>query len=220
MGAACACPAVAAAQHRDWRGGASLHLDARYGHVDDRDGGETREHLAAVALALRGMAGGRAPVLYAAGLDYQLGASVPAGFLYEVDLLPLGAGLLLTHDTFVAVRGGAGVGETTGHLPFSFQFPAELAVEVEPHRRLRLTVWVRPSWVTHSARRDGSSLLGWADELTTGLALRLGRRYYQHDNRMSAGSGYYVAGLYDEKLGGRALGVAFGHALHVGGGKR
>lgn len=206
-------------QFGPWKGGASLHLDARYGRVDGAAAGDGRDHHAAVGLDLRAAVGRGAPVLYAAGLGYQFGATVPGGFVYEVDLYPVGVGVLPTHNVSVAVRAGVGMSGTTGRVPLSAQFPVEAVVEFDLHRRVRVAGWVRPSWLTTDARHDGSARASFADELSAGLAVRWGRRYFPHQRNASAGNGYYLAALYREQLGARVVGGAFGYSINVAGGR-
>jgi hypothetical protein len=168
---------------------------------------------------LRALIGREAPILYGAGLDYQLGVSAPGGFAYELDLYPIGFGFMLGHTASLGVRAGVGISGVTGRLPVTAQFPVEALLEFDLHRRVRVAAWGRVSWVTTDDRSGGSDTASFADELSAGLALRWGKRYYENRSSMSAGNGFYVAALVTEQLGSRVLGVAFGHSLNAAGGR-
>ncbi len=213
-GALCAEARPAAAQMRDWRGGASLTLDARYARVTDAAAAESREQLASAGVSLRALAS-KWWLLYGLGIDYQLGATSPGGFLYEVDLYPVGAGFLLGRNAKVGFFAGVGLSGVTEQLPFSMQAPVECSVEFDLHRRVRVAAFGRAIWISDNAREDGSPTLSFVDELAAGVSLRWGKRYYPHNKNLSAGNGYFLGLLYQEQRGSTIIGATFGYSLNA-----
>jgi len=213
-GVVCATPGSAVAQMDGWRGGVSLTLDSRYGHVTDAAASDDREHIGSVGVSLRALAS-KWWLLYGAGLDYQLGGTSPGGFLYQVDLYPVGAGVLIGPNAKVGIFAGVGLSGVTERVPFSFQAPVECAIEFDLHRRVRVAAFGRVLWLSDNSRDDGSPSLSFADEVAAGLSLRWGKRYYPHDNSMSAGNGYFVGLLYQEQLGSTIIGATFGYSLNA-----
>jgi len=199
---------------RGWRGGVSLALDTRYGRVTEAAPGDERNQHGAAGVTLRAMAG-KSWFLYAAGFDYHLGATEPGGFLYDTNLYPLGAGILIGPNAKVGVRAGVGLSGVTERVQFSLQAPIEIAVELDLHRRVRVAALARATWLSDDTREEGSESVTFADEAAAGLSLRWGKRYYPNDNRMSAGNGYFLGVLYQEQIGSKIIGVTFGYSLNA-----
>ena len=205
----------ARAQFGGWRGGASLALDTSYQRVDDAGLGEERVQMGTMGVNLRAMAMQGFWLLYAAGLDFHFGASDPRGFVYEADLYPLGTGFLIGANAKVGVRAGIGLSGNTDYLPLSTQFPIELAVEFDLHRRVRVAGFARATWVTDNQREHGTVNFDFTDEASAGISLRWGKRYYPHDNTLSAGNGYFLGAMYQEQNGSTIIGAVFGYSLNV-----
>jgi hypothetical protein len=212
--ALCASPRAAHAQFRGWRGGVSLTLDSHYGQVTENGTGDEREHLGSVGLALRAMAS-KSWLHYAAGLDYRLGATYPGGFLYDANLYPLGTGVLLGANARVGIMAGIGLSGVVDQVQFSAQAPVEAHIEFDLHRRVRIAAFARAIWLSDNSRENGSERFSFADEAIAGLSVRWGKRYYPHDNRLSAGNGYFLGVLYQEQLGSTVIGVTFGYSLNA-----
>ncbi len=205
----------ARAQFGGWRGGASITLDTSYHRVHDAGVNENRDQLATMGVTLRAMAMQGFWLLYAAGLDFDLGASAPGGFVYEANLYPVGTGFLIGANAKVGLRGGIGLSGTTERLPLSTQFPVELAVEFDLHRRVRVAGFASATWVTDNQREHGTINFGFTDEAAAGISLRWGKRYYPNDNTLSAGNGYFLGAIYQEQNGSTIIGAVFGYSLNV-----
>jgi hypothetical protein len=189
--------------------------------VTDASSADAREHLGSAGVSLRALAS-KWWLLYGAGLDYQLGGTSPGGFLYQVDLYPIGAGVMLGPNAKFGIFAGVGLSGVTEQLPFSLQAPVEASVEFDLHRRIRVAAFGRAIWVSDNAREGGSPSLSFADEAAAGVSLRWGKRYYPHDNRLSAGNGYFLGLLYQEQAGSTIIGATFGYSLNasMGGSRR
>lgn len=212
-----AVPGVAHAQFRDWKASADLDIDAQYARGIELSDAEQREGEASFGLRLRGTAG-KNPVQYGLGLGYRFGASHPGGFLYAVELLPIGAGLVFSDRLRLVVRGGAGFSGVTGRVPFAGDFPIEARLDLRLTGWLALGGFARVSWTTASEREDGTTAIDFGDELSAGARLRIGR-HYDHGRGMRGNDGYYLAAFVNESLGSRFVGGAFGYAIDFAAGR-
>ncbi len=201
---------------RDWGFGATLSYEARVASAEDPDALADVTQIATAGVASRAFAGKRRRRLaYAAGFDFQFGGGVSGGFAYEFDLLPLGLAIRLGDRAHVGVVTGVGFSGLTGHIDFAMQFPVEAFLEFELGSRLRVMSWGSSRWVASSeARTGGVDALPFGDEFVAGVGVRWGVRRDQHQAVM--GNGYYVGGLYQERLGVRFYGATIGYNLNVG----
>ncbi len=204
----------ARAQMGDWQGGVTLSLETNYRQVTEAGVDDGREMLAAAGVTLRAMAS-KWWLLYGVGFDYQLGGTDPGGFLYETNFYPVGLGFLMGANAKFGVMAGIGMSGVTERLPLSTQFPVEASLEFDLFSRVRVAGFARAIWVTDNRREHGSPSFEDTDEVAAGLSLRLGKRYYERDNRMSAGNGYFVGVLYQEQFGSKILGGVFGYSLNA-----
>jgi hypothetical protein len=195
--------AAAPAQARRWRGGGSLAIEARGQHADELDVGM-------FGVTARGL-GGKGPLMLAGGMSWQLGASLPAGFLYELDVSPIGIGLL-GHTARIAVTGGAGFSAIAGQVPFAGVFPVEAYAEVNLGDRVRLGASARAAFVVGAEeRKDGAPDAPFGDEAQAGLWLRLDTRTEEFG--VDGGDGYHLGALVGQRMGVTFFGAAFGFSL-------
>ena len=145
------------------------------------------------------------------GVDAHLGASSPAGALYDFNLSPLGIGVF-GHGILIGVLGGVGVGGIIDRVPVGFQLPVEALIDVDLGARVHAGAWASVRWVIGPGRRDdGAAHAPFGDELSTGVMLRIWRGEVQR--RFRWGNGLFVAGTYAEALGGHAWGGLLGYSI-------
>ena len=188
---------------------------AGVGHVDGRvleyvpsDPGKLRADATLGALVRAGIGHSSFPLLYAGGLDYRFGAALPAGFIFDANLLPFGIGATAGQLGMLMVTGGVGVsGATGGLLEISAQLPLESRLEFDLPAALHGSLWLRTSWLAAEARHNAAAV----DEVAAGFALRVGRE----DARWgyAYGSGFCIGTVYINRAGTRALGIVIGHEL-------
>jgi len=148
------------------------------------------------------------------GIDAHLGASVPAGALYDFNVSPVGLGLH-GHGVLVGALGGVGVGGIVGRVPVGFQLPVEAVLDVDLGTAVHAGAWAGVRWVlVPGARHDGAAHAPFGDELSTGAMLRIGRG--ENDRRSRWGNGLYIAGTYGEALGGHTWGGQIGYSITMG----
>ncbi len=160
-----------------------------------------------LALAVRSRLFLGRSAVYCLGLDGALGAS-DAGLVYEAELYPVGVGLRLGDRGAAALCAGAGLGGIKNAIPFGWQLPVEAWIDLGLGP-LRLAGWLEATTVLDSdVRQDGSDIDG-VDELSAGLALRLGgdTRYWAST---SAGYGPFLAATFRQAMGADFLGLALG----------
>jgi len=174
-------------------------------------------HSESLGVNVRAMAG-KSWLMYAAGLDYQLGLGHPGDFLYETNLYPIGIGVLLGLHAKLGIRAGVGLSGIRKQAQFSAQLPAEVRLEFDLHRKVRVVSFARALWLSDNSREDGTTSFSSADEVALGFKLRWSKRYYPHDKRLSAGNGYFVGATYQEKFGVALIGVTLGYSLNATGG--
>lgn len=187
-----------------------FQLDARYYRYRE---GSTTAGLSDVMLAGVGTRGavGWPAFGFRGGLDARFGAGLEGGFAYDADLLPIGVAAPISSPVRVGLITGIATSGVTRRIPFTFAFPAELVAEADLGWSLFVAVWVRPSWVLTDARKDGSKLAPFTDELEAGALLRIGKGGEDYGVRW--GNGFFLGMSYKEELGTSALGVLFGHSL-------
>jgi len=151
------------------------------------------------------------------GVDAHLGASLPAGALYDFNLSPLGLGLY-GHGVLVGALGGVGVGGIIGRVPVGFQLPVEALLDVDLGTALHVGAWAGVRWVVGpAARHDGAAHAPFGDELSTGAMLRIGRGKNDAGDAFRWGNGLFVAGTYAEALGAHAWGGQLGYSITIAG---
>lgn len=183
--------------------GESLHLGLAAEKPDD-DAGDLDGVL---ALAVRSRLFLGRTATWCLGLDGAIGGS-DAGLVYQAELYPLGAGLRLGDRGVAALCGGVGLGGIRGAIPFGWQLPVEAWVDVGLGP-LRLAGWLEATTVLDSdVRQDGSDIDG-VDELSAGLAIRLGgdTRYWADT---TAGYGPFLAATFRQAMGADFLGLMLG----------
>lgn len=185
-----------------WHPSESLHVGAAAQRVTD--GGELDGTL---ALAVRSRLFLGRPAAYCLGIDGAIGGS-DAGLVYEAELYPLGAGLRLGDRGVAALCAGAGLGGIRGAVPFGWQIPVEAWIDLGAGP-LRLAAWLEATTVLdEETRQDGSDIDG-IDELSAGVAIRLGgdARYWAST---TAGYGPFIAATYRQLMGAEFLGLTLG----------
>lgn len=161
--------------------------------------------------------GGKGPVGVAAAVSLRLGGARPAGFVYDLSLLPVGLGVSLGQRTRLAVVVGAGLSGVTGSLPFAWTFPVEGFAETSLGDHVRLAAWAEVTEVVGAeARVGGAPDAPWGDELALGATLRWDRRRDRWG--MSGGNGYEVGAVVRERTGLTWWGLVLGYSLDAGGG--
>jgi len=193
-------------------GRASLEIDADA--LAQSSGDERRDGRASTGVALRAMIGAK-HVFYAIGFGWRLGTSLPGGFLYHAELLPLGVGAGLGDVMHLGVYAGAGISGTTSRVPFAGIFPVEARLDLRIGKRLALGGFARAVWTTGDARNNGAPSSERVDELAAGIRLRLSR-YYPLMRNSYGTDGYYITALIEENLGARFIGASFGYSLDFG----
>jgi hypothetical protein len=152
------------------------------------------------------------------GVDAHLGASVPAGALYDLNLSPLGLGIY-GHGVLLGAMGGVGVGGIIGRVPVGFQVPVEAMLDVDLGTHVHAGAWASVRWVVGApSRDDGPAHAPFGDELSSGVMLRIGRGIV--DPGLRWGYGVFVAGTYAEAMGGHAWGGLLGYSITMAGSQR
>jgi hypothetical protein len=195
--------------------GSWIKIDAAGARVvSDRAGvGPPVNEVGQFGAAARAFAG---PTIgWVGGIDAHLGASLPAGALYDFNLSPLGVGLY-GHGVLVGALGGVGVGGIIGRVPVAFQLPVEALLDVDLGLHVHFGAWANVRWVVGAAARDdGAAHAPFGDELSTGAMLRIGRG--DDGGNLRWGNGPFVAGTYAEALGAHAWGAQLGYSITLAG---
>ena len=195
--------------------GAWIKIDAGGSRFtsDRADGSAPVKEVGQFGVGARAFAG---PTLgWVGGVDAHLGASVPAGALYDFNLSPLGFGIY-GHGVLLGAMGGVGVGGVAGRVPVGFQLPVEAVLDVDIGTHVHAGAWAGVRWVVGpSSRDDGSAHAPFGDELASGVMLRIGRGV--DDRNLRWGYGLFVAGSYAEALGGHAWGGLLGYSITMAG---
>ena len=187
-----------------WHPSESLHLGAAAQTVSSDAGGELD---GTVALAVRSRLFLGRPVAYCVGGDGAIGAS-DTGLVYEAELYPVGAGLRLGDRGVACLAAGAGLGGIVDAIPFGWQIPVEAWFDLGLGP-VRVGAWLEATTVLDAdLRQDGSDIDG-VDEISAGLALRLGgdTRYWA---RTTAGHGPFLAATFRQAMGADFIGLSLG----------
>jgi len=142
-------------------------------------------------------------------IDAAIGAQIGShgGFAYDAAVLPLGLGLSLGQDSFLALGTGIAAMGATGSLDDAILVPIQLELEygVTYHLMLR----ARDSFVFGADdRKNGAPSLPIGDELEGMLGVRIGK-----SDISSLPMGYFLGVAYKEMQGTRYIGLALGYAL-------
>jgi hypothetical protein len=192
-------------------GDGHIRLDLQYQRRDEPTVANGLTDTIQGGFALRGAFGpGNWGIL--ASVDCHVGAGAQGGFVYELDLLPLGLAYRIGDWFLIGTNIGLGVSGVTRHVPFAMQVPLEAIVDVDLGRRIHISAWGRGKWISVAdGRSDGSESISWVDETDAAVALRLGKGKTRYRNRW--GNGYFIAGTVSEQLGTRSYGVILGYAI-------
>jgi hypothetical protein len=129
------------------------------------------------------------------------------GFAYDTAVLPLGIGLRLGPDSFLALDTGLAAMGATGSLDDAVLVPIQL--ELEYGLTYHLIVRARDSFVFGAdGRRDGAPSLPIGDELEAMVGVRVGK-----SDNPSVPMGYFIGVAYKEMLDTRYIGLSLGYAL-------
>jgi hypothetical protein len=129
------------------------------------------------------------------------------GFAYDAAVLPLGIGVRLGADSFLALGTGIAAMGATGSLDDAVLVPIQL--ELEYGLTYHLIVRARDSFVFGAdGRRDGAPSLPIGDELEGMVGVRVGKA----DNP-SVPMGYFIGVAYKEMLDTRYIGLSLGYAV-------
>jgi len=143
------------------------------------------------------------------GFDLAIGGQIGrhSGFAYDVAVLPLGLGVRLGDDSFLALGTGVAAMGATGSLDDAILVPIQL--ELEYGVTYHLIVRARDSFVFGAdGRKNGAPSLPLGDELEGMLGLRVGK-----SETTNLPMGYFIGVAYQEMLGTRYIGLALGYAL-------
>jgi len=142
-------------------------------------------------------------------LDVAVGGQIGrhGGFAYDAALLPLGLGVALGPDSFLALGTGVAAMGATGSLDDAILVPIQL--ELEYGETYHLTLRARDSFVFGAdGRKDGAPSLPLGDELEGMVGIRIGKV-----DSSSVRMGYFLGVAYKEMLGTRYIGLTLGYAL-------
>jgi len=196
-------------------GASSMWLWARAAYVRDPSdaGGATDTEM----VGFNGRAVYGAHLGYAVGVDLEGGVGLPLGFAYAARLYPVGVGYSFGASTFVGLFGGVGVDGVTARVPGALELPVELRLEVDVTREARIGARAGVAWFPgDEARRGGSLVSPFADELVLGTFARFGRAPpCGCGGRM--GRGYFFGLERRDVMKTYWLGLTFGVEVDFGG---
>jgi hypothetical protein len=141
---------------------------------------------------------------YAFGADLELGAGVPLGFAYSLQLYPAGIAWMVGETGMLGAFAGAGVSGVSARVPAALEIPIELRAELDVTRHARLGLRAATTFIPAGGERRGSSLFPIGDELVLGTLVRVGRRRFFALERREIMRTYW-------------LGLTFGSELDWGG---
>lgn len=175
------------------------------------DGGPV-DGSATLGLDLRGaFAPGSAPVGLALGAGYELGASVPGGFVYRFALMPVGLAAFADGIFWLAVMGGGDIGGITARVPFAPRAVIEARIELDLPGPLHAALYAQPAWLAVDERQDGAEHFAYADEMELGAGLRFGSERSRHG--FDAARGLFVGALLRQWVGATGYGATIGYTV-------
>jgi hypothetical protein len=150
-------------------------------------------------------------VKYAAAIDFELGATAPAGFFYHQHVRPVGFALS-DGALRLSMTGGVGVDGVTGILPPATRIPVDMLAELPLHDLVKLEVAAEMAWLpADEARQDGARLVSVADESALSLRVRFDRRF--DTKRRIARNGVDIALELRERHRQLLIGASLGFSL-------
>lgn len=189
--------------------GAHARFEARYLRLTEAPTPPFADHVAG-GLAIRAFAG-HPNVGYAVGVDFELGATNPAGLVYAAHLRPVGVafgdeGLRLS-STF-----GIGLDGVTSRLRPATRLPVDALLELPFEGCVKIELAMELAWLPFDeTRQGGARAVSIADESALALRVRIDRR---HDTaERLAANGYYVGLALAERHRGLLAGVSVGYSL-------
>ena len=141
--------------------------------------------------------------------DFAVGGQVGrhGGFAYDAAVMPLGLGVRLGSDSFLALGTGLAAMGATGSLDDAILVPIQLQFEYGD--TYHLIVRARDSFVFGAdGRSNGAPSLPIGDELEGMVGVRVGK-----SENPSMPMGYFPGVAYKEMLGTRYIGLSLGFAL-------
>jgi hypothetical protein len=152
---------------------------------------------------------------YAIGLDLEVGAGVPLGFAYGAHLYPLGTGVPIGATGWIAMFLGVGASGITGSIPAALDVPAELRIELDLGRRLRIGARGVLNTALFGGARHDRSIAHFFDEWIAGGFIRFGRTKRMYD--ATAGGGWFLGAERREMLSGAWWSATLGVEMNLGG---
>lgn len=190
--------------------GGSLRMAARAAVETGAADGDDRVIGSAGLVDLRAIYGKR--LAYAAGVGFEVGAEVPAGFAYALRLEPIGAALRFGHRGWIGVVGGVGGSGVIDRVPIGLELPVTGFVAFDLGRWVRLSSRLRIAWLSGAERREGGSrTFDPIDELDFEAGIAVGERESRWRSHYSDST--YVGVFAREQLGQRIVGVSVALAL-------
>lgn len=156
--------------------------------------------------------GGQAP-LGVLGHGWQmsgeLGMGTSGGFLYDLNILPIGLATNLGPLTVGIAAGGGLGGITGGRVPFAWQVPVEARLGLRLGAHAMLEASALNQWTFRSElREDGSQNALFGDELRGSLGFHWVMPAFAGSRR---GSTFYLGADYREMRGAELFGVRVGY---------
>lgn len=206
---------TAHADWRSWRGAAGIDFFARAGTTEPPPEEADRVYQGAAGVALRAVTG-KKYLLLAVGADFELGAEVPADFVYGLHILPLGLAVPLGSRSYLGVMAGGGFGGGIERVPFAWELPVEAFAELDLGAHVRVHLGARATWTPGDDRRGlGDRLVDVGDQLDLRAGFSFGTRHEQY--RASWGDFTYVGAFLREQGGERIVGAVLALAIGMGG---
>ncbi len=138
-------------------------------------------------------------------IDAHFGAGLTGGFAYNFDFHPFGLSLYDTNEGKISLGLTTGIQlqGVTGRQFFRTAIPLRLFLNFKIQSWAYVHVWGGIDTNLGDSRSEGSKHALWADELRTGMRIRLGpnRSKKMGSGRLSSGNGYFVGTTYSERLG-------------------
>jgi len=166
------------------------------------------EGLGTLGFTGRGLYGKRAA--YGFGLDFAVGAGVPASFVYSAHLFPAGFGVTFGPTGYFGLFAGIGTSGATTLIEPALEIPIEARLEFDASKWARVGFRGGAQWNAFAHERQHSRIANPAfDEISFGAFARFGktRRYRDYGY---VGSGYFI-GVERREIDGTAwIGASFG----------
>lgn len=159
---------------------------------------------------LRAMYGHR--LAFAAGVGFEIGAEIPAGFAYALRLEPIGAALRFGRRGWIGVVAGIGGSGVIDRVPIGVETPVTGFLAFDLGRWFRLSSRLRVAWLHGPERRAGGSrAIDPVDELDFEAGVAFGERETRYGGTYSDST--YLGVFAREQLGQRIVGVSVAVAI-------